>query len=174
MLFDSPLKKIINFLFRFERLGWKIKILLYKCVYRGNVKIGKIFVRENFRIMIEKQGHISIGNNVFFNGGCSINCLNSVVIGNNCLFGENVKIYDHNHRFRRSDIPIAQQDFSTEAVSIGNNCWIGSNVTILKGTKIGNHVVIGANCVIDRDIPADTIVKMNNNYNLIPMEKSNV
>ena len=35
-----------------------------------------------------------------------------------------------------------------------------SNVTILKGVTIGNNVVIGANCLIYKDIPDNSIVKL--------------
>lgn len=50
------------------------------------------------------------------------------------------------------------QGFSSSEISIGDNCWIASNVVILKGVNIGNNVVIGAGCVIYKDIPDHTIV----------------
>ena len=37
-----------------------------------------------------------IGNHVFFNNDCSINCKDEIIIGNNCILGENVRIYDQN------------------------------------------------------------------------------
>lgn len=36
---------------------------------------------------------------------------------------------------------------------IGKHVWIGSNVVILKGVTIGDNAVIGAGCVVDRDVP---------------------
>ena len=95
----------------------------------------------------------------FFNNGCSLAALDSIVIGDGCLFGENVKIYDHNHRFRDSSKRIKDQGFKTEKITIGKHCWIGSNVVILKGTKIGDNCVIGAECVISNDIQANCIIK---------------
>ena len=44
-------------------------------------------------------------------------------------------------------------------VIIGDNCWIGSNVILLKGAHIGDGCVIGAGCVISQTIPANTIVR---------------
>ena len=76
------------------------------------------------------------------------------------IFGENVKIYDHNHRFNQLK-ELRKQGFSNGSVVIGERCWISSNVTILKGTEIGNNCVIGAGCVISGKIPDDTIVKLN-------------
>lgn len=40
---------------------------------------------------------------------------------------------------------------------IGNDVWIGCNVTVLRGVKIGNGAVIGANSVVTKDIPSYAI-----------------
>lgn len=80
------------------------------------------------------------------------------MIGSNSIFGENVKIYDHNHRFNMPNRLIKNSGYSYGSVSIGSNCWIGSNVILLKGAEIGNNCVIGAGCVIDSKIPSNSIV----------------
>ena len=102
-----------------------------------------------------------IGDNCFFNRGCSLNILEGLEIGDNCIFGENVKIYDQNHRFSRGDLPIREQGYKTAKIQIGSDCWIGSNTVILKGVTIGSGCVIGAGCIIDRDIPENSIVRAN-------------
>ena len=38
-------------------------------------------------------------------------------------------------------------------VTIGDNVWIGGNSVICPGVHIGNHVVIGAESVVTKDIP---------------------
>ena len=96
---------------------------------------------------------------MFFNRGCSINCLESVEIGDNCIFGENVKIYDQNHRFAERNEIIRNQGYSIAPVNIGKGCWICSNAVILKGVTIGEHSVIGAGCVISQDVPAYSVVR---------------
>lgn len=101
---------------------------------------------------------VFFGDGVFFNRNCSITCYNKVVIGDNTIFGENVKIYDHNHRFNIPNQLIKNSGYSYGKVLIGSNCWIGSNVTLLKGAEIGNNCVIGAGCVINSKIPSNTIV----------------
>jgi len=117
--------------------------------------------RSNLKIIVE-NGDLTINNNVFFNNDCSINCLDKITIGENCLFGENVKIYDHNHIFKHIEVPIRDQGFSCAEIVIGSNTWIGSNVTILKGTKIGKNCIIGANSLITGVIPDNMIVKHDN------------
>ncbi len=103
-------------------------------------------------------GRLTIGDNCFFNNNCSINCLKTIAIGNDCQFGENVVMYDHNHRYKSTEQLIAAQGYDTGAISIGNNCWIGSNVVILKGVVIGDNVVIGAGCVIYESVATNMVV----------------
>lgn len=143
----------------FYHAGAVLKTFFYRLVFGSRFRMGKgTTFRRDFRIYLETGASLSIGQNCFFNHGCSINVLHRVQIGDGCLFGENVKIYDHNHRFSRKNLPIKAQGFTMGDVVIGNRCWIGSNVVILKGTHIGNGCVIGAGAVIDRDIPAGTLV----------------
>jgi acetyltransferase-like isoleucine patch superfamily enzyme len=129
---------------------------------KSEIIIGKeVFFRDGGRITCYKDGKIIIKDGIFFNRNCSINCLYSVEIGNHCLFGENVKIYDHNHKFNNPQKLIKDQGYTTEAVIIGDNCWIGSNSIILKGVRIGENVIIGANNLITKNIPSNSVVKSN-------------
>lgn len=45
-----------------------------------------------------------------------------------------------------------------EEVSLEINCYISPGVKIVKPVHIGNHVVIGANAVVTKDIPDDCMV----------------
>lgn len=138
------------------------KLRIYKIIYRKNTEFGKnITFRKSFELMISKEGRVEIGDNCFFNNYCSIFANQLVKIGNGTIFGENVKIYDHNHRFKDKKLSLKEQGFSNGEVKIGNHCWIGSNVIILKGAKIGDNCVIGAGCIIKSDIAASTIVTKN-------------
>ena len=141
-------------------------LFYYKICYGKNIEIRKnTHFRKDFIVTIRENGKVKIGENCFFNNYCSINSLNNIVIGNDCIFGENVKIYDHNHKFNKSNL-IREQGFSTEKITIGNNCWIGSNVTILKGAKIGNNVVIGSGCTINEDIADNSLVRSTTNIKI--------
>ncbi len=42
-------------------------------------------------------------------------------------------------------------------IHIGENVWIGANVTVLPGGTIGDNAVIGANSLVTKDIPANTV-----------------
>lgn len=136
-----------------------IKKFFYKIIYGKHIKFGKrVTFRRGFSLTIEDGAFVEIGEATFFNNYCSINARENIKIGDNCLFGENVKIYDHNHVFKYKDKLKKDQGFKKGEVNIGNNCWIGSNVVILKGSSIGENSVIGACELIKEEIPNDKIV----------------
>lgn len=155
-----------------ERLNCQVQLIKYKLYFGKSFKISNtVFVRKSFSVNVDKDAKIIIGNDVFFNNCCSLNAKNSITIGNDCLFGENVKIYDHNHIYINKEIPIREQGFKSREVVIGNNCWIASNVIILPGTIIGDHCVIGANCIVHGVIKDDTLMMNNGNMVIKSMEK---
>lgn len=121
--------------------------------------------RSNCFMYVGKNAELIIEENVFFNNNCSVNCLESIEIGESTIFGEGVKIYDHNHLYKKMNdvLHVDREDFSTKKVTIGKNCWIASNVIILKGVVIGDNVIIGANCLIHKSIASNVIVKCSQN-----------
>lgn len=87
-----------------------------------------------------------------------------VRIGDNVLIGSKVLISDLNHgnyggneMHCNPNTPPDNRPINTKPVLIGDNVWIGDNVCILQGVKIGNGCIIGANSVVNRDIPNYTI-----------------
>lgn len=147
------IKGKINFYFTTGRsLIFKIK---------GNIVIKKNVVFRNFcNILVLKNANLYISENCFFNNYCSINCMGDVFIGKNSIFGEGVKIYDHNHIYKTKKI-IKEEGYNIKSVKIGDNVWCGSNVVILAGVSIGNNSVIGAGSVVYRDVPSDTLLLAN-------------
>lgn len=151
---------------------WHLKCILKKMILRfmyteSLVIPASVTFRTGFEIYISKNGKILIGENVFFNNYCSITAMGKIEIGDDCIFGEGVKIYDHNHVFKKIPEIISTQGFKVGKVSIGKNCWIGSNVVLLKGSTIGDNCVVSAGCVIDSFIPSNSIVKRDGTIELI-------
>ena len=143
-------------------VGWIIKKFFYKLIYGNKIDIPQsVTFRSGFKVLLEENANIVIGERVFFNNGCSMTAMNRITIGKNSIFGENVKIYDHNHVFKKIPMAIAEQGFKIGTVSIGDNCWIGSNVILLKGANIGNNCVVAAGSIVDYDVPDNCILKRN-------------
>lgn len=139
----------------------EIKKTIYRIVNGNRVSFGRGFTfRKGFNLVVSKEGKVEIGENCFFNNGCSINCLNHIEIGEGSIFGEGVRIYDHNHRFADFSKPIKEQGYSQGSVKVGKHCWVGSNVVLLKGADIGDNCVIGAGCVVTGKVESGNLVKL--------------
>lgn len=115
----------------------------------GKIRIGKaLFVSDRSLISAQGDGEISIGDNNFINTNVTITAMERIRIGDNNLIAQNVVIVDHNHCYKRMDLPICRQGFSTRPVEIGSDCWICANTVICAGAKIGDHVIVAANSVV--------------------------
>ncbi len=119
--------------------------------------------------MIAQNGTIEIGDNNFFNMNCCITSLEEVKIGDNCSFGPNVMIFDHDHNYKRKTAK--EDEFVCTPVKIGDNVWVGANVVVLRGTTIGNNCVIGAGTVIKGNIADSTLVYSKNELVYKPILK---
>ena len=66
-------------------------------------------------------------------------------------------LYDSSYGiFEKNEIlPNKKFDKETE---IGSDVWIGCNVTILIGCKIGHGAIVGANALVNKDVPPYAIV----------------
>jgi len=80
----------------------------------------------------------------------------SINIGNDVLIGEYTSIRDQDHNFKKGRL-IWEQELNTAPIVIENNVWIGKGCTILKGVRIKTGSVIGANSLVNTDIPEYSI-----------------
>lgn len=119
--------------------------------HKGRLRFGAYNQNRGCLYLGIDGGELSIGNHCFFNINSSITCLKHIQIGDNCKFGNNLVIVDHDHNYR-----LTSPEFLTGEISIGNNVWIGAGVTILKDTHIHDNCVIGAGCIVKGNIPEGT------------------
>lgn len=108
-------------------------------------------------ITVKSKAKLSIGKNTYITRG-TISCLGEVSIGENCILGEGMKIFDHNHQYTTEPFSVSKTEFSIGKVKMGNNVWTGANIVILKDVTIGNNVILGAGCVIHKDVPDNSII----------------
>lgn len=102
-------------------------------------------------------GDIQIGRNVWksfaISGGCYIQGINGIRIGDDTLFAPGVKMISANH-----DVNNMEGWTKTGPIVIGKHCWIGANAVILPGVVLGDDVVVGAGAVVTKNVPDNTVV----------------
>ena len=169
----------------FLSLFKKFKNYLYRCYLKNKLfKLGRgSFVAYPAKLINPEK--ISIGNNVFISeyswlncGGAritktpslfihnssyigrmsQINAWEEVIIEENVLIADRVLITDADHNYKDKSLPIIQQgDKFIGKIHIKSGAWIGINAVILPNVKIGVNSVVAANCVVNKDVPDNSI-----------------
>lgn len=109
-------------------------------------------------VRISKQIQLSIGSDTFIGhdtiilGGAS-----KVSIGSKCDISSRVNIITGTHEINVTGDRMAGKGLSKDII-IGNGVWIGVGATILAGVEIGDMALIGAGSVVNKNVPAYTIV----------------
>ena len=163
-------------------------------ISRHFAKIGKYTLIHYHGNRFKGAKHITLGNNCYIGHGCEItawdnyhnqhfvpvicfgdNCnvgdyahitaINSIIIGNNVLFGRNVLVTDNSHGEINYDnintAPVSRLLHSKGSIVIGDNVWIGEKASILPNVTIGSGVIVAANSVVTKDIPNNVVVAGN-------------
>ncbi len=103
--------------------------------------------------------NITLGDEVFFNGGCVLLDVAPITIGSRVLVGPAAQIYTPVHpesvRERRAGREWARP------VAIGDDVWIGGGAVILPDVTVGSGSVIGAGSVVTLSIPEGVVASGN-------------
>ena len=114
-------------------------------------------------IIARYGGKIEIGDHCGISGS-TIYAWDSIKIGRFTRIGANCKIIDTD--FHPIDIKYRHMGLNEEyalrkPIVIGNDCFIGTNSIILKGTTLGNNVIVGAGSVVHGNFPDNCIIAGN-------------
>ena len=155
---SNLLKKIVRkFIIFLRYIPFDFVILLRRHFYKYLFKksANKFNILDS--VIINFPENISIGERFSLHQFSIIDATSEVVIGSNVAIGSHVLIITSSHNFNDKNINIKDQGIHSEKIEIGNNVWIGSRVTILKGVKIGKNSIIGANSLVNKDIPENVV-----------------
>ncbi len=83
---------------------------------------------------------------------CYIQGKNGIEIGSNLRMGPGVGLISANHKLDNYD-----EWEESEPIRIGHNVWLGINVVVMPGVQIGDNVVVGANSVVTKDLPSNSM-----------------
>lgn len=166
LLFFGAILSFLRYYWRFKE--YHISDIIKKPIHLTPrfISLGEhVYIGPNARIdgvskYNDKLFHpqILLSDRVKIQQGIHLTCANSVVIGRNTAIAAYVTITDINHPYTDINLPIERQDLEVKAVKIGEDCKIYNGAVILPGVTIGNHVTVGANSVVNRDVPDFCVV----------------
>lgn len=122
-------------------------------VIGNNITIGKYSIIKCTGKYKNVKTGIKIGDNSSFGDFCFFGCAGGILIGNDVIMGQNIRFHAQNHNFDKVDILIKDQGTTQEGITIENNCWIGGGTVFLDGVTIGTGSIIGANSLVNKNIP---------------------
>ena len=102
-------------------------------------------------------GSIEIGENCSINPYTVLYGHGGLKIGNNVLIAGHCLIIPANHRFDSLNILISDQGETRKGIIIEDNVWLGEGVVVLPGVTIGENSIVGANAVVTKSIPKNSI-----------------
>ena len=108
--------------------------------------------------------NLHIGNHVSIGAETLLMCTGAPIhIGDHVMFGPRVTVITGNHRTDfvgkyMFDVkgPDKLPENDKPVIFEGDN-WIGANATVTRGVTIGDHAVIAAGAVVNKDVPAGMI-----------------
>ena len=89
----------------------------------------------------------------YINHNISIECFQRIEIGNNVCISDNVQIRDSDNHLIKG-----KESESTKPIVIKDGVWIGMGAIILKGVTIGEGAIVAAGAVVNKDVPAHSLV----------------
>lgn len=134
--------------------------------YRKGIKFGEnLSTGRNCRIesVLGKENSIVIGDNVQMNDNVHITGMDEVIIKDNVLIASRVYISDCSHgEYKEGEVSmpneiVSERKLKSNPVLIEENVWLGEGVAILPGVRIGKNSIIGANSVVTKYIPENSI-----------------
>lgn len=134
---------------------------LVALIYRNFVmcargaNLGELVIVEDV-VIRGKLAKLTVGRHSFIGGRAYIALHDNIVIGNNVVINEGVRLLTGSHDTRS---PIWEQ-ISSE-IKIGDFAWIAAGAIILPGVVIGKGSVVGAGSVVTKDVGDFEIVAGN-------------
>lgn len=138
---------------KYQRSIWEVS---------GEIRIsGNCSFGHGSRLCVTSNGVLDIGANFVNSAMMTIVCSKSIVIGSNVLTSWESFVMDTDWHCTYS--PIKNEVFPYQKpIVIGDNVWVGFRSVILKGSKISNGCIIGANALVSGIFESENCVLVGN------------
>jgi acetyltransferase-like isoleucine patch superfamily enzyme len=110
-----------------------------------------------------EKGHrgplLVLGKGVFVGIRSILSAHYRVELKDNVMLGPNVLIADAHHRYEDVTVPVRMAGMTERSfVVVEEEAWIGMNSCIFRGVTVGKHSVVGANSIVNTDVPPYSVV----------------
>lgn len=137
------------------RVFGKVNIGDNVSINSGRLHVGGSDRKTAFRI--GRCGLLQIGNGAGITNS-TINCMNSVSIGEGTFIGGGCELLDTDfHQIQPEDRRSGQGLIPSAPIFIGNNVFVGGMSIIRRGVTIGNGSIVGMGSLVTKNIPPHEI-----------------
>ena len=99
------------------------------------------------QLTVVRPKNVTIGKNVTVMNGVLMMSAGGITIEDNVMIAANVQLISNNHD------PYDRYVITCKPILIKEGTWIGAGATILPGVTIGKYAIIGANSIVNKNIP---------------------
>ena len=113
---------------------------------------GKTVLQSAIRFV---DGNLKLGDRVYINRNCLIECCGSIEIGSDVHLAFGVSLITSTHQIGPNERRCGPTE--VKPIRIGPGAWLGANCTILPGVTIGAGAIVAAGAVVTNDVPPDCL-----------------
>lgn len=137
-------------------VGQNVQVVTRKKIVLGN---NVTLFGNSYLNAFGEFGSINIGERTHLDQFCVLYGQGGLSIGASCAIACGVTIYTQSNQYAADPCTnIIDQPVKYAEVVIGDDVWIGARAVILPGVTIGDHAVVGAGAVVNRDVESWAIV----------------
>lgn len=135
-----------------ERIPQRLHFVLYP---GADVEIGEgAWLRTevgDLHLVAFEGARLVVGPDALLNG-CHVSAKTEVVIGRRSMLGPGTRLFDADQHDLDAERPERR-----EPVHIGECVWVAGDCTILRGSRIGDHSVVGSGSLVHGEVPPHTL-----------------
>jgi acetyltransferase-like isoleucine patch superfamily enzyme len=128
--------------------------LLY--LYGNLIFKGRFIALNNCLISVDCNETLSIGDICVFGGNVKVRCRKKITIGKGTVISFESQIFDTNFHYTR-DIKTGRVHDQQKEIIIGDFCWVGNRTSIMKGTHLPNYSIVASNSLLNKDYTVENM-----------------
>ena len=117
---------------------------LMKELFYGQIGENSV-VNNQLTVVLPKN--VKIGSGVTVMNGALMMAAGGITIEDKVMIAANVQLISNNHD------PYEREVLTCKPILIKYGAWVGAGATILPGVTVGKYAIVGANSVVNKDIP---------------------